>query len=249
MLDDATITGTGQSSAEVLGLTSGVLAESLPRHLVREIMVRGSCGGPLAPLADQLNHDVTHLQGQRLEGTLAWVADQVTALTRADRATATSAKPVRLLPRPTFLVGREELLAELDARLISGDDLWPQIVALSGLGGAGKTSVAVEYAHRHLGEVGVAWQLSAEDATVLAAGFTDLAARSARRSSGRWGSGGSGALRARLYPARWLLVSITYPARSSCGVSATSREWLGPDHQPQRAVAPQPGGRGAGPGP
>ena len=46
-----------------------------------------------------------------------------------------------------------------------------------GLGGAGKTSVAVEYAYRHLAEVGVAWQFPAEDATVLAAGFGELAAQ------------------------------------------------------------------------
>ena len=51
------------------------------------------------------------------------------------------------------------------------------MAALCGLGGAGKTSVAVEYAHRHLGELGVAWQLPAEDATVLAAGFGELAAQ------------------------------------------------------------------------
>ena len=51
------------------------------------------------------------------------------------------------------------------------------MVALTGLGGAGKTSVAVEYAHRHLDQVGVAWQLPAEDATVLAAGFAELAAQ------------------------------------------------------------------------
>jgi Tetratricopeptide repeat len=44
-------------------------------------------------------------------------------------------------------------------------------------GGAGKTSVAVEYAYRHLAEVGAAWQLAAEDATVLAAGFGELAAQ------------------------------------------------------------------------
>ena len=46
-----------------------------------------------------------------------------------------------------------------------------------GLGGAGKSSVAVEYAYRHLAEVGVAWQFAAEDATVLAAGFGELAAQ------------------------------------------------------------------------
>ena len=51
------------------------------------------------------------------------------------------------------------------------------MVALCGLGGAGKTSVAVEYAHRHLAEVGVAWQFPAEDPAVLAAGFGELAAQ------------------------------------------------------------------------
>ena len=65
VLDDAAVTGTGQSSAEVLGLPDVVLAETLAGHLVREIMVRGSGGRPLAPLADQLNHDTTHLHGQR----------------------------------------------------------------------------------------------------------------------------------------------------------------------------------------
>jgi hypothetical protein len=48
---------------------------------------------------------------------------------------------------------------------------------LSGLGGAGKTSVAVEYAYRHLAEVGVAWQVACENTTVLAAGFGELAAQ------------------------------------------------------------------------
>ena len=50
-------------------------------------------------------------------------------------------------------------------------------MALCGLGGAGKTSVAVEYAHRHLAEVGVCWQFPAEDPAVLAAEFAVLAAQ------------------------------------------------------------------------
>ena len=69
--------------------------------------------------------------------------------------------PVRLASRPLFLAGREALLAELDARLADGPG--PRLVALSGLGGAGKTSVAVEYAHRHLADVGMCWQFPAED--------------------------------------------------------------------------------------
>jgi Tetratricopeptide repeat len=81
--------------------------------------------------------------------------------------------PVSLPPRPALLAGREELLADLDARLTAGT--WPRVVALHGLGGAGKTTVAVEYAHRHLAEVGLAWQFPAEDATVLVAEFGRLA--------------------------------------------------------------------------
>lgn len=90
---------------------------------------------------------------------------------------ATAGRPVRLAPRPTVLAGREELLAALNARLVASDGPGPRTVALYGLGGAGKTSAAVEYVYRHLTEVGVAWQFAAEDATVLAAGFAELAAQ------------------------------------------------------------------------
>jgi hypothetical protein len=86
------------------------------------------------------------------------------------------------------------------------------VVALTGLGGAGKTSVAVEYAHRHLDQVGVAWQLPAEDATVLAAGFTALAAQ-----LGTGTAAGSGdpvaAVHSALaaYPGGWLLIFDNAP--------------------------------------
>ena len=156
VLDDPDVTGTGRSSAELLGVPSGVLAGTLTGHLVREIMVRGSGGGPLTPLADQLNHDVTHLQGQRLEGMLAQLADQVKALALAGSGPEVPRKPVRLAPQPALLAGREELLAELGTRLAGGGDPGPRMVALCGLGGAGKTSVALTYAHRHLAEVGAA---------------------------------------------------------------------------------------------
>ena len=71
---------------------------------------------------------------------------------------------MRLPPRLVLFAGREELLAALDHRLSAGDGPWPRIVSLCGLGGTGKTSVAVEYAHRHQTEMGVAWQFAAEDA-------------------------------------------------------------------------------------
>jgi hypothetical protein len=68
VLDAPDATGTGRSSLELLEVPGGALAQTLAGHLVHEITVRGAQGGPLTPLADQLNHDMTHLQGQRLEG-------------------------------------------------------------------------------------------------------------------------------------------------------------------------------------
>jgi hypothetical protein len=70
--------GPGKSSAEVLGVPGAALAETLTGHLVQEIIFRGSGGGPLTPLADQLNHDLTHLQGQRVEGMLARLVALIT---------------------------------------------------------------------------------------------------------------------------------------------------------------------------
>ena len=77
VLDDAGLTGTGQSSADVLGVPGAVLADRLTGHLVREIIVRGSGGGPLTPLADQFNHELTRLQGQRIEGMLTRLAGKI----------------------------------------------------------------------------------------------------------------------------------------------------------------------------
>ena len=69
----------------------------------------------------------------------------------------------------------------------------PRVVVLCGLGGAGKTSVAVEYAHRQAGGVGVAWELPAEDPSVLAAGFGELAAQLGAAEAGTGGAGARGA--------------------------------------------------------
>ena len=124
---------------------------------------------------------------------------------------------MRLAPRPVFLVGREGLLAELDARLTSGQGRsGPRVVALCGLGGAGKTSVAVEYAHRHLAEVAVCWQFPAEDPAVLAAEFAVLAAQLGAREmvDPRDPVASVHAVLAR-QEAGWLLVFDNVPDRAS----------------------------------
>ena len=122
-------------------------------------------------------------------------------------------RALRLAPRPVFLAGREALLAELGARLAGDEAAGPRVVALSGLGGAGKTSVALEYAHRQLGQVAVAWQFGAEDPAVLAAGFGELATQLRAGDSGDPVASVHGVLAAS--PAQWLLVFDNAPDRTS----------------------------------
>ena len=123
-----------------------------------------------------------------------------------------------LPPQPGFVNGREELLAELDARLTVGHETGPRVVALYGLAGAGKTSVALEYAYRHLAEVGVAWYFRAEDTTVLVAGFSELAAQLGAREvvDARDPVKSVHAVLA-AYPADWLLIFHNAPDRETMG--------------------------------
>jgi hypothetical protein len=149
-------------------------------------------------------------------------------------------RALRLAPRPVFLAGREELLAELEARLAAGDESGgPRVVALYGLGGAGKTSVALEYVHRHLGEAGVAWQFPAEDPTGLAAAFGELATHLGTGDRGDPVVSVHGALAARRVG--WLLVFDNAPDRASVApfvppagrgrVLITSRDQIWPPGQ------------------
>jgi tetratricopeptide (TPR) repeat protein len=98
VLGDATLTETGQSSAQVLDLPVEEIAETLTRNVIQEILLRGAGGGALAPLANQLDHDVTHLQGRHNAGMLDRIADELAQLRRR---VGPAAPPVpRELPHP-----------------------------------------------------------------------------------------------------------------------------------------------------
>jgi tetratricopeptide (TPR) repeat protein len=74
---------------------------------------------------------------------------------------------------PAF-TGRGELLAQVRAALMSGAPVAVQ--ALRGMGGVGKTQIAIEYAHRHAADYDVVWWLNAENAALLGEQFAVLAA-------------------------------------------------------------------------
>jgi hypothetical protein len=122
---------------------------------------------------------------------------------------------VSLAPRPV-LAGREELLADLEARISGIEDPWPRVITLCGMGGVGKTSVAVEYAYQHLAETGLAWQFAAEDPTVLTAEFGRLAAQIGARDiiDPRDPVASVHAVLA-VQPTRWLLVFDNVPDQES----------------------------------
>jgi tetratricopeptide (TPR) repeat protein len=84
--------------------------------------------------------------------------------------------PVWNLPhgRNPHFTGRAALLGELHAALTSGQTA-ALVQAIHGLGGVGKTQVAVEYAYRYATNYDVVWRVRAEESASLAADYAALA--------------------------------------------------------------------------
>jgi len=80
-----------------------------------------------------------------------------------------------LVPRrnPNF-TGREDLLTRLRTALTSGQPA-ALTQAIHGLGGVGKTQLAVEYAYRHADDYDLVWWVRAEEPAALAADYAALA--------------------------------------------------------------------------
>ncbi len=77
-------------------------------------------------------------------------------------------------PRGTAFVGRGKALEELRNRLSgTAATLMPQ--AVYGLGGVGKTQLAIEYAHRFAGDYDLVWWIDAEDPGRVRSALADLA--------------------------------------------------------------------------
>ncbi|MEV8018810.1 tetratricopeptide repeat protein, partial [Streptomyces sp. NPDC086554] len=78
------------------------------------------------------------------------------------------------LPQRTF-VGREEVLSELNLALAEDSQTITQ--TLHGLGGVGKTTLALHYAHDHLAAYRLVWWIQSDTPELIDAGFAALAAR------------------------------------------------------------------------
>lgn len=71
--------------------------------------------------------------------------------------------------------GREDLLQAVRDALVSGDRAVVQ--ALHGMGGVGKTQIAIEYTHRHADDYEIVWWLNADNAALLSEQFAALATK------------------------------------------------------------------------
>ncbi len=96
----------------------------------------------------------------------------------AERRKAGSPPPVwgNVPPRNVNFTGRVLALQDLHTRLTQGTTaILPE--ALHGMGGVGKSQIAIEYAYRHSSDYDIVWWIPAEQPAQIRAAFVDLAQR------------------------------------------------------------------------
>ncbi|MQY14154.1 hypothetical protein SRB5_43160 [Streptomyces sp. RB5] len=96
----------------------------------------------------------------------------------AERRKAGSPPPVwgNVPPRNVNFTGRVLSLQDLHTRLTQGTTaVLPE--ALQGMGGVGKSQIAIEYTYRHSSDYDIVWWIPAEQPAQIRAAFVDLAQR------------------------------------------------------------------------
>ena len=144
----------------------------------------------------------------------------------ADTADGVAGRAVFTVPpRNRHFTGRSQLLDQIRAGLAAGGPV--AVTALHGLGGIGKTQLAIEYAHRHAADYQLVWWVDAEQTPLLAGQLAALASHLGLPVTGRVTTDAAAVLNALRRRDRWLLVfdNAEHPA--------ALRPWLpdGPGHK------------------
>ncbi|MEU3743724.1 MULTISPECIES: FxSxx-COOH system tetratricopeptide repeat protein [Streptomyces] len=77
---------------------------------------------------------------------------------------------------PNF-VGREDLLAQVREQLLTGDTSAVLPHTLHGMGGVGKSQIAIEYVYRYASDYDIVWWIPSEQPTMILTALTELAQR------------------------------------------------------------------------
>lgn len=80
-------------------------------------------------------------------------------------------------PRNPNFTGRQQFLDQLSQRLAAGGTTAVLPAALHGMGGIGKTQIAVEYIYRHLADYDLIWWVQAAQPAQIRASLTEMAQR------------------------------------------------------------------------
>src|SRR5260221_6097020 len=150
------------------------------RACTHALVVKGVCD-----YADMTKNDAYHDYAARASAVyvLHFIQEYVTEETMPRRVVAPStdrAGPAALFmvpyPPNPFFTGRGDLLSTLALALHTGQSAaLSQPQAMSGLGGVGKTQVAIEYAHRHAQDYQAVFWVSAASQETLLSGFAAIA--------------------------------------------------------------------------
>lgn len=143
------------------------------RHVVTAWSILGALGGRGGVVAD---HE-SSAQQRVGAGNDAFVAGRdVVIYQQQPQPTPSESSSPRVwgnVPaRNLAFTGRVRLLAAVREALVSGDRA--TVHALHGMGGVGKTQIAMEYAHRFRDVYDIVWWVNAENAGLIGQQFTDL---------------------------------------------------------------------------
>jgi tetratricopeptide (TPR) repeat protein len=138
-----------------------------------------------APFGDRMIVDLTRRDAnQAREELLRAIGRPADAIQHPADYSAQELRFPRAIPpvwnvpgRNAAFTGRNEVLGKLRDQLASSSQAVVLPLALYGLGGVGKTQVALEYAHRYMADYDVVWWVSAEQREMINPALAELAAR------------------------------------------------------------------------
>ncbi|MEU8195701.1 FxSxx-COOH system tetratricopeptide repeat protein [Microbispora amethystogenes] len=180
---------------------------------VSDVRVPPSYAEP--PALDLFRLDEQHAAGALLRSLDRPAGAEAAAQGGTPRYPGTQPAILNLPTRNAAFTGRGEVLERLRDQLVGGSQAVVTQVqegrtqALFGLGGVGKTQLAIEYAHRFMSDYDVVWWVSAEQPELLNGSMADLADRLGIRTGDNVAEAAlaaKDALRRGEPYARWLLI-------------------------------------------